>query len=99
MKINEFFEKGYYINLDRRVDRKIQFEKEMEKVGLGNFFERFSAHDANENAAEKYKHHYCGSSYVRLFKKIIEEGLERVVVFEDDAIFYDGGTDTGIKIV
>ena len=33
MKINDFFEKGYYINLDRRPDRRAEFEAEVKKSG------------------------------------------------------------------
>ena len=32
MKINDFFEKGYYLNLDRRTDRKVEFEEEAEQI-------------------------------------------------------------------
>jgi hypothetical protein len=31
MRIDEFFQKGFYINLDRRTDRKLEFENEMDK--------------------------------------------------------------------
>ena len=34
MRINDYFSKGYYINLDRRTDRREEFETEMEKYGL-----------------------------------------------------------------
>lgn len=89
MKINEFFEKGYYINLDRRTDRKDEFEKEMEKYGLSSFFERFSADDSINEPDPIRKHYYCASSYYKLYKKIYDEGYENVVIFEDDAYFYD----------
>lgn len=99
MTINEFFEKGYYINLDRRTDRREQFESEMSKYGLMNFFERISAEDSINEPDPIKKHGYCGFTYHKLFKKIYDEGLENVVIFEDDAYFYDDPNQlSGIKL-
>ena len=89
MKINEFFQKGYYINLNRRPDRKHLFEQEMEKYGLGGFCERFSGLDAIVEPDFIKKHYYCAQTFFNLFKKIYDEGHENVVIFEDDAYFYD----------
>ena len=99
MKIDQFFQKGYYINLDRRTDRKQQFEEEVSKVGLSHFFERVSGHDAINEPDPMKKHYYCGSSYMRLFNKIYEEGYERVLIFEDDIMFYNGGAKSAIEII
>ena len=90
MKINEFFSKGYYINLDRRPDRKEQFEQEMELYGLGGFCERFAALDSINEPDSIKKHYYCAQSFFNLYKKIYDEGYENVVIFEDDAYFYNG---------
>jgi hypothetical protein len=99
MKIDKFFQKAYYINLDRRSDRKSHFEKEISKVGLENFFERFSAHDGINEPDHMKRHYYCGSSYMQLFKKIIDEGHDRVLIFEDDIMFYNDGPRTAIEII
>ena len=99
MKLNEFFEKAYYVNLDRRIDRNDLFKAEMERVGLLNFFERFSAEDGIGEPDAIKKHHYCAYSHYKLFEKIYEEGYERVLVFEDDAFFYDEGPKTGMELV
>ena len=40
MKLNEFFEQAFYINLDRRTDRREQFEAEMKSVGLEGWVQR-----------------------------------------------------------
>ena len=45
MKLEELFKKGYYINLDRRTDRRALFEAEMIREGFPNLFERFVGHD------------------------------------------------------
>jgi hypothetical protein len=98
MKISERFKKGYYINLDRRTDRKANFEKEMENAGLKNFFERVSAEDGINEKDAILRHCYCASTYFKLFKKVYEEGDEEVLIFEDDAFFYNGGKENGLDI-
>ncbi len=99
MEINKFFEKGYYINLDRRSDRRIDFENEMEKYGLKDFFERVSADDSIIEPDPVRKHYYCASTFYKLFKRIYDEGYERVTIFEDDAYFYNNDQYNGIDIV
>ena len=102
MKLTDLFAKGYYINLDRRLDRKLEFEEEMGSVGLNGFFERVSAHDANiDELTDQWhrKHYYCAASYYKLFQRIYEEGHETVLIFEDDAQFYNTETLSGIELV
>ncbi len=100
MKIQDFFEKGYYINLDRRIDRRIQFEEEMSKYGLSHFFERVSAEDSINEPDFIKKHSYCALTYYNLFKRIYDDGYENVLIFEDDAYFYDDPNElSGIQLV
>jgi hypothetical protein len=94
MRINEFFQKGYYINLDRRPDRREQFEQEMSKYELKDFFERVSAEDSINEPDPIKKHYYCAQSFFNLYKKIYDEGYENVVIFEDDAYFYNEPNQT-----
>ena len=99
MKLNDFFQKGYYINLDRRTDRREEFEAEVKKAGLENLFERFPAIDGM-NASDKDwgKHKYCALSYKKLFEKIYDEGHEYFLIFEDDAEFYNHTDITGLEL-
>lgn len=99
MKIQDFFQKGYYINLDRRPDRNEFFKNEMSRVGLGDFFERVSAEDGIVEPDPLKKHYYCAYTHYKLFEKIYNEGHEYVLVFEDDAFFYDGWDKPGIELV
>lgn len=99
MRIDQFFQKGYYINLDRRTDRREEFENEMDKYGYKDFFERVSAEDAINEPNHIKKHYYCAQSFFNLFKKIYDEGYENVVIFEDDAYFYDGNETPGHELV
>lgn len=94
MKINEFFEKGYFVNLDRRPERKECFLSDMDKVGLGSFFERFPAFDHKAGDFEyETTHQACGRSLVTVLKKAYDLGLNNVLVFEDDAYFLENGLD------
>jgi hypothetical protein len=88
MKITDFFQKGYYINLDRRVDRNELFLEEMKSYNLDTFFERVSALDGINEPDFMQRHKYCGATYYELFKRIYNEGHEYVLIFEDDAKFY-----------
>jgi len=99
MRIQDFFDKGYYINLDRRPDRRKEFEEEMEKHNLHNFFERVSAEDSINELDPMKKHYYCASSFYKLFEKIYDKGYETVVIFEDDAQFYNTDTSCGHDLV
>jgi GR25 family glycosyltransferase involved in LPS biosynthesis len=99
MDLNNFFQKGYYINLDRRTDRRKEFESEMSKYGMLDFFERVSAEDSIMEPNPIIKHAYCALTYHKLFKKILDDGYENVVIFEDDAYFYNGGNRPSIDIL
>jgi len=101
MKLTDIFTNGYYINLDKRTDRRLEFEEEMNSVGLGGFFERVSADDADDDLQKEHwhrRHYYCASSYYKLFQKIYEEGHEHVLIFEDDAQFYNTEEFSGIEL-
>jgi len=99
MKINKFFEKGFYINLDRRYDRREQFENEMSNYGLDNFFERISAEDSINESDFVKKHYYCALTYYKLFQRIYDEKYEKILIFEDDAYFYNCKNYRGIELV
>lgn len=99
MKIDQFFEKGYYLNLDRRVDRREHFEKEVKRHGLENFFERIPGVDSKDEPNLLQRHCYCGLSIHNTLKKIKENNLDRSLFLEDDMYFYDGGLEPGLQIV
>jgi len=99
MEIQDFFEKGYYINLDRRPDRNDLFREEMDKVGLLDFFERVPAEDGISEPDAMRRHGYCGLTYKKLFQKIDEEGYERVLIMEDDASFYNEREKSAMDLI
>lgn len=89
MKIQNFFDKGYYLNLDRRTDRKEIFEKQMTQYGLVDFLQRWSAEDRLLRPEIEYVQHFCSYSFYKIFKDAYEKKYNRIVVFEDDFTFYD----------
>jgi len=107
MKINDFFQKGYYINLDYRTDRKAQFEQEVKQIGLEGFFERVPGIDVSTrqypNAINQpsyvNKGMACGEAFYNAYKKANESGYERVLIYEDDILFYNDGQETGLQLV
>lgn len=69
----------FYINLDRRADRREQIEEELNKFELP--FERFPAIALDMGILG------CGLSHLSVFKKAKERGYKNVLIFEDDFYF------------
>jgi GR25 family glycosyltransferase involved in LPS biosynthesis len=68
--------KMMYINLDRRTDRREEFESEAKKLGIE--VERFSAIERTPGGIG------CSASHLQLLKRARYEGLPEVLLFEDD---------------
>lgn len=89
MKLNDFFDKIYCINIDRRTDRWESCLKEFEKHGL--IVERFSAVDGNTNNYDlgyPYDNELAGAiSHLNVIKKAKELNLKNVLILEDDVEF------------
>lgn len=94
MKLNDFFDKIYCINLDRRTDRWEGCEKIFTKHGL--IVERFSATDGNEtpyNLGYPYDNELAGAiSHTKVIEKAKELKLKNVLILEDDVDFIDNLT-------
>lgn len=77
----EFVEHIVYINLDHRLDRKIQIEKELSQYFPIEKIKRFSAirHDHGGIG--------CTKSHIAVLKMAIAEGWKNYLVVEDDAMF------------
>lgn len=84
MKFEEMFPLSFYINLDKRKDRKEQVLIEFDKVGLSP--QRFSAIE-KDNGAEG-----CYLSHLNLLKQAEARG-ENLMIFEDDVQFCDGAKE------
>lgn len=92
MKINDFFDKIYCINIDRRTDRWESCLKEFEKYSLN--VEKFSAIDGNidnYNLGYPYDNELAGAiSHLNVIKKSKELNLKNVLILEDDVVFDSG---------
>lgn len=74
-----YIDKKVYINLDRREDRKKEFEEQMKRANIE--VERFSA------VSNLHPDVGCGTSHVTVLKQAI--GRKNVLIFEDDFNFDD----------
>lgn len=107
MKIDTFFDKGYYINLDSRPDRDIQIREELTNMGLLSFFERHTAFsppldDVNSNDRDEIcarRMGSCAQSHKDVIKKAVELNLNNVLIFEDDTTLYHDGPKPAIEII
>ncbi len=92
MKILNYIDKAFYINLDSRKDRRIDFEKRVNQLGIP--VTRFPAIEISPDKLENNtsdprwlnKVSNC-TSHLALIKKAKEEGLSNVWIFEDDCTF------------
>jgi GR25 family glycosyltransferase involved in LPS biosynthesis len=99
MKLKDFVDKGYYINLDYKVDRNQKTIEELKKYDLLDLVERVSAVQAfNETIKCQYGSDDwkkcvdgCSQSHLKIIKNSIDNGHKRILIFEDDIHFYEDG--------
>ena len=89
MKILNYFDKAFYINLDAREDRKKSFEARIKKLKLE--VERFSAIEVapKTNSSDQFRHFKegCIRSHKAIVRYAKENNLDNVLIFEDDCTF------------
>lgn len=87
--LNEYFDKIYCINLDRRPDRWGECQKIFTSMNID--VERFSACDGqllDTGYGKVYNGELGGSiTHTRVLRKIKEEGYNKVLILEDDIEF------------
>jgi hypothetical protein len=92
MRLFDYFDKVYCINLDRRKDRLENFIKEVEKYDLGTF-EKFSAYDGKTLDMSKYNTNLNSGqlglvlSNLEIIKNAKKNKLNNVLIIEDDCNF------------
>jgi hypothetical protein len=69
----------FYINLDRRLDRRAEIEAELAAVGLHG--ERFAGIERTPGIVG------CGQSHLAVLRLARDRGLKNVLIFEDDFQF------------
>jgi GR25 family glycosyltransferase involved in LPS biosynthesis len=88
--LNNFFDKIYCINLDRRTDRWEECQKIFTKLGLE--VERFSAIDGKQLTlphGSVYNAEIAGAmSHTNVLKYAKEKGYKNILILEDDVEFH-----------
>ena len=74
---------GFYINLDKRKDRKEKIESQLNEFNISGV-ERFSAFD--EYDANTLN---CKRSHLMLMKKLLDSDFDTLLILEDDCLFLD----------
>lgn len=100
--IFDYFDGGFYLNLDKRIERRESFEKRSREAGFE--IERFSAIQLKEedvpnpfNGKDWHIKISCTYSHFKMIKEAKMRGWKNCVIFEDDCIFEKGFIDK-IKI-
>ena len=78
--MSHHIDKIYYINLNKRVDRKEQIEQELNQFGL--LYERFEAFET-----PGFGIHGCGLSHLAVLKMAKANNYNNVLILEDDFTF------------
>jgi GR25 family glycosyltransferase involved in LPS biosynthesis len=101
MKLNEYFDKIYCINLDKRTDRWEECQKIFSKHGLE--VERFSAIDGskeNYNLGYPYDNELAGAiSHTKVIEKAKNLKFKNVLILEDDVDFIPLLEETFSKVI
>lgn len=92
LMLNTYFDKVFYINLDRRTDRKEECEKELQSHNI--IAERVSAVDANTLTDMKLypQKSFNRSCYglvltnIKIFENAKKNNYKSIVIFEDDVV-------------
>jgi GR25 family glycosyltransferase involved in LPS biosynthesis len=83
----------YCINLERRHDRRVAVTKEFKKAGVENV-QFWRATDGRLEAPDGIRltkpEYGCADSHIRLWRDIVENNYETVLVFEDDVQILPG---------
>lgn len=76
-------DKLYYINLDRRLDRREHIENVVSKINVGNK-SRISAFDFPKNGS-----YGCALSHISVLEDAIKNDFDNIIILEDDFEAYD----------
>ena len=90
-KLNEYFDKIYCINLDRRPDRKQKCNEQFERIELDvEFFSAIDKEKILENRSNITTGQLaCLSSHYNIIRKAEKYGHNKILILEDDVVFSD----------
>lgn len=83
---------GFFINLDRREDRKNKIENQLSEFNITGVerYSAFSEYDSNTLN--------CKRSHLNLMKKLLDSDFETLLILEDDCLFLDILKENSIEI-
>lgn len=83
MKLNDIFDRVAVINLDKRTDRMEEFDRQAKEIGL-----EYVRYSATESIPLKlHPTEACRISHLNVIHDAVQDGVNRLFVFEDDAQF------------
>jgi len=89
--LNKYFDKIYYINLERRKDRNQECIDELKKYNI--IAERFNAINGESIIKSNWVHSLgaigCLESHLQIIKNAKENKYNNILILEDDVIFDD----------
>ena len=90
--IFNYFDGGFYLNLDKRTERRESFEQRSKEAGFK--VERFSAIQLKEedvpnphNGVNWHIKISCTYSHFEMIKEAKKRALKNCLIFEDDCVF------------
>lgn len=102
--IFDYFDGGFYLNLDKRTERREAFERRSKEAGFE--VERFPAIQLKKedvpnpfNGTDWHIKISCTYSHFEMIKEAKRRGWKNCVIFEDDCIFVDGFVDKVKKCI
>jgi glycosyl transferase family 25 len=90
-KIHQYIDKVIYINLDKRTDRRLEFETQAELYGIS--YERFSAIPHSFGIVG------CTMSHRDIYRLAKKQGYRNILIFEDDFEFLVSPTEFENEII
>lgn len=87
MTINEYYDRVFIINLDRRTDRWDNSVSQCNKHGIK--YERFPALEVLVDG-KPHGNSGCTASHKALLERLALSDWERILILEDDVDFFDG---------
>jgi GR25 family glycosyltransferase involved in LPS biosynthesis len=109
MKLENFISTGFYINLDFRTDKNEHMKNLLKKLGLSDIVHRCPAVPAFTSGKTEYiinddekmlaASMACSKSHRNIIEHCKKNNYENVLIFEDDAYFYESPEYNGIDIV
>ena len=88
--MKDFFDAGFYLNLDKNKDRRIHAEAELKSLDLQNFVKRFPG--IEDHIKKQKTGHVCASLGIKAIVSYAKSfNLKNILFFEDDFEFLPEG--------